>query len=165
MSEAKSDVKKAGLKLSEEVLKLSAALEKAMIVSSENGSTAITGKPYDENLPETLTPELVEAVDNYNIAYVAAGTHAFGKLAVAAMAKNKKLETATVDLAMGSHNELSLTSKRAKAFKNNFSKEKEVITKYGQVTPMLTMVAGDTKSDQLKAARSEVSRLAQEALG
>lgn len=148
--------------LNEQVLALSAKLEVGMDLDAKTGVGTEKGNLYNENLPADLTPEVVKSVTNYNTTFVAAGTHAFGKLAVEAMKGNSGLDVATMEIKMGDRDKLSVSTKRVETKTDHLHGGGEV-TKYGVTTTGYEVRAGKN-AGQLKVARSLIGDLATAAL-
>ena len=73
----------------------------ASISGVETGTAQAGDGVYNECLPEGLTPETVQQVSDYTTVFVASGMEAAGSVALAAMKKDKKLESVSVNLPLG----------------------------------------------------------------
>lgn len=150
--------------LNEHVLALAASIEKQMELDAKTGVGKVSGDLYHDNLPEELTKETVQSVDKYNTSFVAAGTYAFGQIAVKAMKGHKDLSSANIEIPMGATNKLSIDVARSKEFSNHLAGSgSDTVTKYGSVTVNYEVRAG-RNGGQLKTARAMVSELATAAL-
>lgn len=150
------------IQLKPEVTALAEKLKAGITLDSTTGIGSAKEDLYDSNLPETLTPAIVKEVSDFNTTFVAAGAFAFGSLAVEAMAGNKNLERATVEIGMGGKDNLNLSIDRSKTFNNHLAGGGETV-KFGIVTPGYEVVAGKN-AGQLKKARLLVGELAAAAL-
>lgn len=150
--------------LKDDVLALATKLEKGMTVEKKTGAGS-TGDAdlYHDNLPESLTPEVVKAVGDYNANFIAAGAYAFGKLAVDAMKGNKSLEQASIEVKMGGRDTVAYTVDRHTSHANHLGGG-EPVEKYGVVTAKYSARAGKGSAGQLKVARNLIGELAMEKL-
>ncbi len=149
-----SEVKKPTL--TDSVLELSKKLAAGLSIDKDTGAGTATADLYNTTLPEGLTKDIVKAVSEHNTNFVAAGAHAFGMMAVDAMAKNKKLENASVTIPMGHRDSVTHNLARSKTFINQMSENKDEVTHYGKMTSTLEVRAGKN-GGQLKAARALVA--------
>jgi len=151
-----------GATLHQEVAALSEQLVKGITVDGKTATATAVETLYKDNLPEGLSMEAVKAVSDYNTTFVAAGTHAFGTVAIDAAKSHKKLEKVSIDIPMGVKDSLSLTFDRRQEIPNRFGNG-ETIVKYGVIKPTYEVKAGKNGA-QLKAARSVINELAAAAL-
>lgn len=158
-------VQEARAKVKAEVLALAETIEAGLL--HEKKSTVITekeeGSLYEANLPEGLTPEIVNAVSDYNTTFVAAGAHACGKMAVEAMAKDKTVTEITGQIKMGKRDKVGYTIARSKEYENRLAGDGVKTEKFGVVTTSYE-VQGGTNKGQLKAVRNLIGELANAAL-
>lgn len=159
----KAQTSKSAIK--QEVLDLSKKIAEGITLDTKTGHAEAADGIYEANLPEGLTTETVKAVGDYNTTFVAAGTHAFGTLAVEAMKSTKSLNEATVQIKMHGKDTLGVSVQRSKEYNNALAKEGEpkTVTKHGVITTTYDVVAGNNRG-QLKAARNEIAALASEYL-
>lgn len=151
-------------KLKEDVLVLSKKIEEGLSIDTKTGVGTEKGDLYEQNLPENITMEQVANVTDYNSTFIAASTHAFGKIAVEAMRGNKKLESATAELKMGTKDALSINVERSKQYTVQLGDKKgETIVKHGVVTAAYDVRAGKN-GGQLKVARAAIADMAAEFL-
>lgn len=143
----------------ESVLALSAKIEEGVKLDKKLGTGEQTSELFDENLPEGLTTEHVKSLTNYSTTFVAAGTHAFGKLAVEAMKGNKTLKEANISIRMAGKDTLDINVLRSKEYSNPLVKDSEPVTKYGVVTAKYEVHAGANRA-QLKVVRNTIAELA-----
>ena len=149
--------------LKDEIIELATKLEKGIIVDPKTGVTLEKDDLYESNLPQGLTIDTIKQVSDYNTSFIAAGTYAFGKLAVEAMAGNKELSTITAELKMGIKDSLSLNIERKKEFVNRLG-DGATVEKYGAITASYDVRSGKGSSGQLKAARNVIGELAEASL-
>jgi len=151
--------------LKDEVLQLAASIEKAITIDKKTGEGSVgENDVYHDNLPATLTREVVKEVSAYNTNFIAAGAYAFGKIAVDAMKGNKSLEKANIEFKMGDRDTVGFTVDRRKEHSNPAGAEGDVIEKFGVITPKYSTRADKTSAGQLKVARSLIGELAMEKL-
>lgn len=144
-----------------EVLELSEALEKELIIDTATGEGKEEGL-YLKHLPEGLTPEIDKAVDEYRTTFVAAGTHAFGKLAVNAMNDNSNLNSANVIFDIGHKNKLTVGVQRCAEFTKPGTDEK--VVRFGAVSAKYE-THGATNAGELKKVRMDIAELASGMIG
>jgi hypothetical protein len=143
------------------VAELSSTLQKQFTLDNKTGINSEKDgvSTFNANLPDGLTMELVEGVQKYTKDYTAASRHAHGVMAVAAMAKNSKLDECSIELALGADN-VTHTVKRKSEFTIPFGDKKgQVSTKYGATTTTYETRAGKN-GGQLKAAGRLIADLA-----
>lgn len=73
----------------------------ASLVGIETGNGTSEGDVFNATLPEGLTPDTVEAVNNHVTTFVASGMEAVGNAALAAMKKDKKLDIVNANIGLG----------------------------------------------------------------
>lgn len=147
-----------------DVAALSTKITAGITMDSKAGTASANADLYKDNLPADLTMEAVKAVSDYNTTFVAAGAHAFGKLAVDAMKSNKKLDKVAVDIPMGVKDKVSYTVERSKEVSNPFDKDAKPTTKYGDIKTTYEVKAGKN-GGQLKTARQLIGEYAAAAIG
>lgn len=148
------------VQIKDEILELSAKLQKEITLDKKSGAGSESENLYNKHLPDGLTTEVVKQVKDYDGTFIAAGTHAFGQLAVAAMKKNPDLSKATVELSMGHRDSMAVTIERSKDSVNQFSANKETVTKFGVTTVTFDARAGASKAGQLKQVRAAIAEMA-----
>jgi len=148
--------------LKPEVHELSCKLKGGMKLDKSTGLGEATSSLYEDNLPESLTPEILKEVSDYNTTFIAAGAHAFGELAVEAMSGNKKLERATIDIPMAGKDSIGYSVERHRSYPNHLGNG-EPTEKFGIVTSNYQVQAGHN-AGQLKKARLIIGELALEQL-
>lgn len=143
----------------ETVLALSKKIEAAVSLSDDGViKEKDAGKVYEENLPAGVTVDLVQKVNDYDAEFVAAGAHAFGSIAINAMAENKNLKEVTGELKTVDKNKASYSIERSKEYTNHLQGGEKTV-KYGVVTTSYEIRAGKN-SGQLKAVKNELAELA-----
>lgn len=149
-----------GPQLKENVLALSKKIEAGLTIDKKTGVGSESVDLYEQNLPEGVTMQQVTDVSDYNTTFIAASTHAFGKIAVEAMQSNKKLDSATAEIKMGVKDTLSINVDRSKTYTAQLGDKKgEPITKMGVVTTAYDVRAGKN-GGQLKVARALIAQMA-----
>ena len=142
----------------ETVLALSKKIEEAVSLSDNVIKEKDAGKVYEENLPAGLTIDLVQKINEYDAEFVAAGAHAFGSIAINAMAENKNIKEITGELKTIDKNKASYSIERSKEYTNHLQGGEKTV-KYGVVTTSYEIRAGKN-SGQLKAVKNELAELA-----
>jgi hypothetical protein len=151
------------IKLKDEVLQMAEKIEKGLKLDNKTGIASSEDNLYESLLPEDLTIETVKAVSAHNSNFIAAGTYAFGNVAINAMAKHKDLEKASAEIKMAGRDVLNLNIDRSKNYTDHLHGSGET-TKYGVVTASYDVRAGKN-SGELKKARAAIADLAMEKLG
>ncbi len=147
------------VQLSEKLQQTYVKDETAGIISDpENTST------YLQNLPEGLTPEIVDQKDNYDSTYIAASLHAAGVIATDMMKSNKKLETVTGEFQMGSNAVSHAITRRSEYRAPGSASDAEPIVKFGTATTKVE-VRGAHNAGELRKARLDIGEMATEKLG
>lgn len=151
--------------VNETILALANKIEQQLDLDNNTGVGVAKADIYHDNLPETLTKEIVAEVSNYNSDFIAASTYAFGKLAVNAMKGNAGLATATVEIPMAGKDTVAIATERQHTFNvpSRGEGKAEEVTKYGSTTVSYTVHNGKN-AGQLKAARNAIVELATAAL-
>ena len=152
-------------KLKAHVEELSGKITPALVLNKTEGSIAPKegSDPYLDNLPATLTPELVEAKDGYDTAFYAASAHAVGVMATDALKKHAKLDVITAELPMGKHNSVNHELTRAKTY-NNIGGDREPVTKHAVLRTEIDIRGGRTDSGPLKQVRTLIADLGEKIL-
>ena len=84
------------------------------ITGAETGTAQAGDEVYNANLPEGLTAETVQQVSDYTTVFVASGMEAAGAVALAAMKKDKKLDSVNVNLPLGAFGQADCSVYRSK---------------------------------------------------
>lgn len=132
-------------------------------IDHKTGTSTVEGDVWEETLPKDLTKEQIKAVKSHEANFVAAATHAFGDLAVAAMKKNTDLEEASVTLGMYGHDKLSISTSRKEEYQNLRDPDAGPIVKHGATRVKYTVHAGKN-AGELKKVLGEINELAEKAL-
>lgn len=153
---------KVAKEINADIIKMSEQLQKSIKVGKD-GSVEISGKPYIEQMPATLTKEVVEAVADYNTKFVAASGHAFGKVSEEAMKKHKTIETTEGAFPMIAKDKVTHSYNREVTSTNAFAKTDadKTVTNFGVLHTTLEVRAGKNKG-QLSAVRSALKASAME---
>lgn len=155
MSESKKTV-------SPEVSELTDKLMNDLTVAA-NGITDVKPDLFIRTLPENLDEKTVRAVNKHTTNFIAASANAVGKLAVAAMAGDKKMSTVTAHIPTVGHDYVDIAVHREKTFVNPQDKD-HPITKQGAVDIKYHVQAGAPKAGQLKTIRALLAEEAAKAL-
>lgn len=84
------------------------------ITGADTGVAQAGDGVYNECLPEGLTPEVVQQVSDYTTVFVASGMEAAGNASLAAMKKDKKLDSVSVNLPLGAFGQADYVIHRSK---------------------------------------------------
>lgn len=150
------------VQLKEEVLQMATRIETGLKLDAKTGIASAEDNLYELLLPETLTLETVKAVGAHNSNFIAAGTYAFGNVAIKAMAKHKDLEKASAEIKMAGRDVLNLNIDRSKTYTDHLHGSGDTV-KYGVVSASYDVRAGKN-SGELKKARTLVAELAMQKL-
>lgn len=147
--------------LKQATLDMATAIQKELKYDKE--SHTITGEDtYVKHIPEGLSEEVIEKVDNYNTTFIAATAHAVGNLAIEHMAKSKTLDSVSAQFDMGKHNHVTHEITREKTFPNPADNGSPIV-KHGSVSSVYKVYAG-RNAGELKKVRAEIEALAEEKL-
>ena len=139
----------------------------AAITGAETGIAQVADTVYNDCLPEGLTPETVQQVSDYTTVFVASGQEAAGNAALEALKKNKKLDSVSVNLPMGSFGQTDFTIHRSKEVTIPPAEKGGEATKevqYGVTRCNVSFVAGKN-SGLLAKARDAIKEQAIEMFG
>lgn len=139
----------------------------ASITGAETGNGQAGDTIYNDCLPEDLSPETVQKVSDYTTVFVASGMEAAGNAALAAMKKDKKLESVSVNLPMGAFGQTDYVIHREKEVTIPPSEKGGEATKeiqYGSNRCNVTFIAGKN-SGLLGKARDAIKEQATEMFG
>ncbi len=117
---------------------------------------------YESHLPETLTMEVVEKVNGYDVAFVAATGLAVGEMAIEHMAKEKSVEQISAEFPMGKKNGVAHVVTRERVF-TNITDAKNPVHKFGDLASTLTVQAGRNQGE-FKKVRTHLHELGAEQL-
>lgn len=123
-------------------------------------NTTSKGSVFNDNLPENLTPEIVENVSDYVTDFVACGLEAVGRYSIKAMVADKELKDVTATIGMGAFGEVSYDINRERLVTP--PKGDPVVVKGGS-RHAVAFIAGKN-SGALAAAKKSIKALADEAL-
>lgn len=124
-------------------------IKEGVIREGDHFSEATSHSAYNANLPEGLTPDVVDSVQKYNITFVKAAHVAVGELGADVFAANKSVDKVTAKLGFfgpGSHVELA--AERSHSFLNPQAKpgEDATIVKECFVSGKTVVSTGDVRS-------------------
>ena len=148
--------------ISPEVAALSKAIIGELNVKSD-GVTDVAKGIYVKTLPEGLTEDTVKAVSAHNGHFIAATAHAVGHLALAAMAKDKKMDTVTAHVPTIGHDYVDVAVHRQKSFVNPQDVANPIV-KSGVLDVKYHVQGGVAKAGQLKHVRAALAEEAAKAL-
>jgi len=81
---------------------------------------------YDENLPEGITPEMVNSIAKYNAAFINASHVAVAKMAAELFKEDERKNSVNASIGFfGPDDTVDITVHRSKTFTNSFAKEGE----------------------------------------
>ncbi len=153
--------------VNEVVLDMAKKIKTHIDFSPAKGEKAAVGSEKDSafeaTLPEDLDLATCRKVSDHNANFIAAGAHAFGELAVAAMKKHGDLEEASLKLKMSGRDSVDYNVLRQNEVRNPANRDAEPIVKHGTVRTTYN-VKGGSNSGQLKHVRDAINQMASEAL-
>lgn len=128
-----------------------------------DGKVEVENGQYLSNLPEGLTPEIVEKLDDYNSVFFPASTLAFSEVIIPEFAKNKELKELTAVFPLSGDNTWEVNI-AAKAENNVVGKPGEKVMAYGRVSTALNVTEARNNIGQLKQVKLAIGRAATAAL-
>jgi|ERR1035437_6215901 hypothetical protein len=144
------------------VIAISTEMQKGITIDAKAGSSVAKEDIYEKTLPEGLTLDIATKLSDHNANFVAAGAHAFGTLAVAAMSKAPKCEKLALEVPMAGKDSVTYNIDRFKDTVNHLGNG-ETVRKFGVVNASVEIRAGKN-GGQLKNARAIIAQLGMEAL-
>lgn len=146
-------------KLPPELIDLSDKIMNKLTIDNNTGTGNADADIYETTLPADLTLELTEKVGAHNANFVAASTHAFGRIAYDAMVGNKSLEQADVTIPMAGRDNVQVHVARVKEYRDPSGKSNDPIVKYGTTKTVHTL-RNPERVNVLKAVQDELAELA-----
>ncbi len=146
-------------KVSDNVTDLAKKLKDKIKVDSTTGVGTADDSIYKDTLPEGVTMKTVEAVKRHDRDFIAAGAEVFGSLAIDAMAKNKKLENASLSIPMSKDDQVSYNVDRHRQYQNHLSGDGKPVDKFGILTTTYEAKGGKNAGD-LKKVRVGLQEVA-----
>lgn len=113
---------------------------------------------FDENLPEGITPALVNKLTKYVSDYMSASHIAAGMVATKAFKDDKKLEQANFSIGyLGKSDKIDIEVSRSKKYQNRFSEDAQEVTKHLVMKTVVTskVVSGSGLKSLREAMSSE----------
>ena len=152
-------------KISQNVVDLSKAISPAIKIEVADGmaTTTVEKDLYLKNLPEGLTKETIEKVQDYNSVYFAATAKAFGEAAIPVLKENKKIDSISADFPMIGKDNWAVNIDRSKEYPN--PKGGEPTTTFGAMSFKLETQAARGSRGVIKHIREEMAVAALAALG
>lgn len=151
------------VKLDDDVLAMSKALSKQIEI--KDGEGTIEKGAYLAALPEGMTKEDIQKVNNFNSTFYPAVTHAFGEKAIAAMKKDKKLEEVKIEVPLLGTDKFGLVMNRVETFRNPAGGENDPgIVKYGNIVPKLVTQSARGNRGDMSKVREYLQEAAMKAL-
>lgn len=147
----------------EEVVKLASDIKAKIKIDQETGVGEAEEGLYEKTLPEDLNIKVVKKVKRHDRNFIAAGAKVFGELAVEAMAKNKKLTEANIEIPMSTYDSVSYHVDRHREYTNHLAGDGSKLDKYGVLTTTYTAKGGKNSGD-LKKVRVSLQELAKKKL-
>jgi hypothetical protein len=144
-----------------------AALSKVLSeqIEIKDGVATIQKDAYVGSLPENLTKEMIQHVNHYNSDFYPAVTHAFGEKVIAAMKKDKKLDSITLSTPLMGTDKFELKIDRTRTFPNpSKTGDGEPVVKYCVITPNLITQGARGNRGEMSIVREELSEMAMKAL-
>lgn len=149
-------------KISETNLKLSETIKSGIKITKDH-TVEIDPEAYIKTLPENLSKEIVEQVNQHNSNFFAASSHAFGHTAVDHMAKHKDVEVLSASFPLLGKDTWNVGVDRKKTFPNPANPD-QPIESYGVISCKLEINEARLKVGQLKQVKLELGEAALKAL-
>lgn len=147
------------VKFKEATNQLAAEVKKDMTVNKE-GIIEVPEDFYERHLPDDLTMETVQRMQDHNARLISSVGLAVGELGIEAMKKDKKLDQVSVECRAG-NDTLGSFFQRSRQVPDGSGGMK---TAFGSLSSKYT-VSGATNRGELKKVRTHLAGLAKEALG
>lgn len=145
----------------DQINSLATVLGEQMVI--KDGAATIAADAYVKSLPEGITIDTVKAVQEHNSVFFPAVTKAFGHKAIAAMKKDKKLESLDLSVPMVGDDKFDVTFKKSYDFTN--TQTKETSTAYGGLSASLTVQAARHNRGAMGSIKQELKEAALAAFG
>lgn len=139
---------------SEKVNELAAKISYAFSINKD-GKCEVDKDVYTSNLPEGLTKETIESVNDYNSTFYPAATKAFGEVSINGMKANKGIEELKASIPLAGKNTLNLSIERETTYSGALT-GKEPTTHYGTVRATVTTYSADASRGEMKRVRDEL---------
>lgn len=146
-------------KVSDNVTDLAKKLMDKIKVDEKTGVGTAEEGIYKDTLPEGITMKTVEAIKRHDRDFIAAGAEVFGTLAIEAMAKNKKLEEASLSIGMSKVDSVTYHVDRHRQYQNHLSGDGKPVDKFGILTTTYEAKGGKNAGD-LKKVRLGLQEIA-----
>ncbi len=148
--------------IKEAVKTLSTNISKDLKYDKDSHTIKAEENIYAKNLPEGLSMEVVDKVNNYDVQFVAASGLAVGEIAIQHMAKEKTVEQISAEFSMARHNSVNHVVTRERTF-TNITDPSNPIPKYGDLATKVTIQAGRNQGE-LKKVRNTLHEMGIEQL-
>lgn len=145
----------------DDVMELSGKLSSGFTI--EGTTPSVSKTLYMDNLPETVSKEAAEALNNYNSVFFPASTHAFGEKAIEAMKGNPEIQQMTIEIPMVGKDHYDVTINRQRTYRNP-QDESTPVVKWGQVDTQLVTHSAKNSRGEMNAIRDKLSAMALEQL-
>lgn len=146
-------------KVSDNVTDLAKKLLGKIKIDEKTGIGTADDGIYKDTLPDGISMKTVETLKRHDRDFIAAGAEVFGTLAIEAMAKNKKLEEASLSIGMSKVDSVSYHMDRHKQYQNHLSGNGAPVDKYGTLTTTYEAKGGKNAGD-LKKVRVSLQEIA-----
>lgn len=153
-------------KISQEVLDMSAVIEKGLTISK--GEVSVADNLYISTLPDGLTEEQVKAVQSHNSVFFPAASLALGNVGIPVLKKDQKVERLTAGFNMIGKDEFSVSLDRMKTSHNPQSTtEKPLpdVVNYGVLSASYTTHGARATVGQMGHVRAHLKAAALKAYG
>lgn len=153
-------------KLKQPVVELSEKVVPVLVLNKSDGIISVKegSDPYIDNLPPSLTAELVREKDTYDSTFYAASADAVGQVAAEGLRKHSKLDVVSAEISMGDFNSVSHEVTRSKTYNGIGGGDKEPVTKYGVLRTQIDIKGARSDSGHLKQVRAKIAELGAEIL-
>ncbi|HEY9502091.1 MAG TPA: hypothetical protein VIR01_10740 [Pyrinomonadaceae bacterium] len=155
------------MKITDEVIDLSANLKKGIQIKVEKDGTAaveVDKDIYVNNLPEGLDKDQISKAHQFNSSFYAAAAKAVGELSIDAMKKNANCKQIEVVIPLMGRDSYTAIVDREKSYPNPRDKEAP-IKAFGVLNTQLDTVGSRSNRGVMKLIRAELSEQALKAFG
>lgn len=148
----------------DKIIELSKQIEDSLKNDKNNIIERNPGEIYEKTLPDGITIDVVDQIQNHNADFVAAGVLSFHNIAMRQMTEDKECTEMSGKIKMGYKSNVQIDIEREHPWKDHLHGGEDKVS-YGATTVKL-VTHGDKKTTQpLKTVMDEISRISLEQLG
>jgi hypothetical protein len=148
----------------QDIINIAAAIKKDMTLDAKTGVITVNKDLYERLLPEGLTKDTIELVQQHNTEFAAAAGLAIGEVAIPAMKKHKELERVSVSIPTVQKDAFNLNFDRSRQVPDRNAEGGGTKTKFGSLGVEFQMYGAKSRG-QLGKVKEHLSSLALDALG